>query len=362
MATGQQPQSYVPAGPTGAEIGRQLMAQFAQNPNSLAAILSGINQITRPTMGLPQAQSSLIAAVLMNTPATNATGSAPQVTGAPRQAAAAPIVPGAGTPAGSSASPGLSPSSVGSLLKDAGKLYQTLSAPGAMGVPSVLSGPLQSALQSAFTSPAVANSVADAMGLTAGPLAPLAASQLAPVGTGAVAPAAESAFQSATAALDGAPAASAAPAAASAPAATGAGSTSLGALAADAGALAAAGYAAHGAMTMPTNNGWGIGQISQLGKNVQNATNAGLLSPTQTTAGSINPMNANGTINQPLMSALQSLNQLQLGNFGLAGGYAQNLLNGMGYQTLAQSAGPNYQSTRGGAPTSVAANLLRKRY
>lgn len=262
-----------------------------------------------------------------------------------------------------------------SLLKDGASGIESLLG-GSPAVPSVLTDPEQAALSSAFNAAPVAGSVADAMGLTAGSLAPLTASALAPVGTGAITAAGNAAGASAASELasalgsQAAPGAAAPAAAAAAPAAssaaTGAGSTALGALAADAGALGLIGYAGYNAMTMPTNNGWSVGDIAQLGKNVQNATNAGAISPgtagLTAPAGSLNPIDPNGTVNGGLISALQSLNQLELGDFGGANGYAGSLLNGSGYQTLTQA----MQGKRwagGGTPLSsgVAGNLLRKR-
>lgn len=270
-----------------------------------------------------------------------------------------------------------------SLLKNGVSAIQSLfggvptgmagTAPGGAGLASGLTAAQQADLSSAFTGAPVAGSLADSMGLTAGSLSPLAASALAPVGTGAITAAGNAAGASAASelasALGTAPAAApaaAAPAAA-APAASGAGSASLGALAADAGVLAAMGYAAHGAMTMPTNNGWSIGDISQLGKNVANATNAGTISPgtagLTAPAGSLNAMNPNGTVNTGLIGSLQSLNQLELGNFGGASGYAQGLLNDAGYQSINQAMkGKTWAGGGTPAASGLASNLLRKRY
>ena len=114
-------------------------------------------------------------------------------------------------------------------------------------------------------------------------------------------------------------------------------------------------------MHMPRNNGWSIGAIDSLLNGTKTATESGLLSPTQTTAGSIDPMNANGTVNQPLVSALQGLQQLQDGNFGTTTPYVAQQLNQLGYQTLQQGmAGKQWHQA--GAPATVAANSLRKRY
>ena len=345
MATGQQPQSYVPAGPTGAEIGRQLMAQFAQRPNSLAAILSGINQITRPTMGLPQAQSSPVAAVLMNTPAANAAGNAPQVSGGPSHAPAASMVAGAGAPAGSSASPGLSASSVGSLLSDAGKLYQTLAgsvptgmagtALGGAGLPTGLTAAQQADLSAAFTGAPVTGSLASAMGLTAGSLAPLAASDLAPIGTGAVDAAANAAGADAASELSAAGYGSGVGAGTAG--ASDAGAATSGALGAGAGAAAALGATAIPlalAAFVPYNAGFSRSQVQGLLNHIQAATkaNGGLLN-----AGS---GISNGQVSNPqLATGFQDLTTL-LGTspeeFSKAGGTGpiDKQLAAMGYGSL----------------------------
>ncbi len=364
MAFGAQPQRSRQYGPSAEQMAIAQMGQFAQQPDSLAGILSQLNAITSPSMSPYGGGGTSVLVMPQTQPTTSRSGGA--------QGAAQAGANGAG--AASQAS-----QSLGSLGKSAQTLYNLLkgssavptsmadTALGGAGLPSGLTAAEQASLSSAFTGAPVAGSVADAMGLTAGSLAPLSASALAPVGTGAVTAAGNAAGASAASELASA-LGTQAPTTAAAPAASGAGAgaAGLGALAADAGALGAIGYAGYNAMTMPQNNGWSIGDIAQLGKNVQNATNAGTISPgtagLTAPAGSLNPINPNGSVNTGLMSALQSLNQLSLGSFGGANGYAQQLLNGAGYQTIGQADPSGAFSGGTPAASGLLTNLLRARY
>ena len=162
MSMGSQPNAQQPTAPSAEQMAIAQMAQFAQQPNSLAGILSNLNAITAPTMSpyggggtsvvvMPQAQNTTAAA----------RGTVPSIS-----------LGGSG--ASSSPTSSLSASQISSLGK-------TLS--------GLLGG----------------KSLASDMGLTAGSLgAPLTASQLSPVGTGAVTSAANQAGASAQSELNGA--------------------------------------------------------------------------------------------------------------------------------------------------------------
>lgn len=244
-------------------------------------------------------------------------------------------------------------------------------APGGAGLASGLTAAQQADLSSAFTGAPVAGSVADSMGLTAGSLSPLAASALAPVGTGAITAAGNAAGASAASELSGALAstpAAAAPAAA-APAASSAGaagSTAAGALAADAGALGVLGWMGYGATHGPSNNGWSLGAMHGLIDSTKQATDSGLITPADGitgAAGAVNAFNPNGSINQGLVSAVQNLQQLQLGDFGPATqSYVAPALAAMGYQNIQQAAAG--KQLAGGTPASSGgtASRLRRRF
>ncbi len=268
-----------------------------------------------------------------------------------------------------------------SLLKDGVSAIQSLfggvptgmagTAPGGAGLASGLTAAQQADLSSAFTGAPVAGSVADSMGLTAGSLSPLAASALAPVGTGAITAAGNAAGASAASELSGvlgsAPAASAPVAAApAASGATAAGSTAAGALAADAGALGLLGWMGYGATHGPSNNGWSLGAMHGLINSTKQATDSGLITPADGItgpAGAVNAFNPNGSINQGLVSAVQNLQQLQLGDFGPATqSYVAPALAAMGYQNIQQAAAGKQLS--GGTPASSggAASRLRRRF
>lgn len=181
MAFGAQPQQDRQYGPSAEQMAIAQMGQFAQQPNSLAGILSQLNAITSPSMSPYGGGGTSVLVMPQTQPTTSRSGGA--------QGAAQAGANGAG--AASQAS-----QSLGSLGKSAQTLYNLLkgssaaptsmadTALGGAGLPSGLTAPEQASLSSAFTAAPVAGSVADAMGLTAGSLAPLLASQMAPVTTG----------------------------------------------------------------------------------------------------------------------------------------------------------------------------------
>ena len=330
------PNYSVPSGPSAEQLAIANMGQFAGQPNSLSAILANLSALTQPTM----APSSPAVNVLIGMP-SNAT-----------TATARGTVPASGGtgPAGSSATPG----SASSLLSDAqsaSKLYNALTGSGAMGIPSVLSGPQQAALQSAFTGAPVAGSLADAMGLTAGTLSPLAASALAPVGTGAITAAGDAAGAAAASELAGAGASGAAGAAAGAGAAgAGAGAAGAGsgaALGATAGALGAIGIAA-----LPLVLGLTTPAVSVPSADFTNMLNtvsagkkAGYVMPGQASSASPliqsllnNPQNFNnpGPGGAPSYSSwMNALAELQGGAYEPQ--WAVNALNALGFPTDAQA-------------------------
>ena len=364
MAFGAQPQQSQSSGPSAEQMAISQMGQFAQQPNSLAGILSNLNALTAPTMN-PNGPGS-----------TNVLVSMPQA----QQTSAAAHGGGTG-PTGSSGGTsnplnGVSSQQISQLGKTLSSLLGTPSVPtgmagtalGGAGLPSGLTAAQQANLSSAFSAPAVSGSLADAIGLTAGSLAPLTAAELAPVGTGAVTAAGNMAAASAASELSGAlgtPAAASAPAAAaSAPAASSAGGMGAGALAADAGALSALGWMGYNATHGPANNGWSMQAMQNLTNNVRANTASGLISPSVnglTAPAGVNYMNPNGTVNTNLTSAVQGLQQMQLGDFGPMTNTMQNQLNSMGYQGIKQAASGKQLGAAGGT-VSPAAALLRKRF
>ena len=144
MAFGAQPQQPQPSAPSAEQMAIAQMGQFAQQPNSLAGILSQLNAITAPTMS-PYGGGGTSVLVMPQTQNTTA--------------AARGTVPSVGLGgSGASSSPGASLSS--SQIASLGK---TLS--GLLGSPSLASD----------------------LGLTGASLgAPLTASQLSPISTNAV--------------------------------------------------------------------------------------------------------------------------------------------------------------------------------
>ena len=369
MAFGAQPQQSRSSGPSAEQMAISQMGQFAQQPNSLAGILSQLNAITAPTMSPYGGGGTNVLVMPQTQQTTSRSGGA--------QGAAQAGANGAG--AASQASTPLSSSqlsSLGSKLADLLKGSSSVptgmagTALGGAGLPSGLTAAQQANLTSAFTAPAVSGSLADAMGLTAGSLAPLTAAELAPVGTGAVTAAGNAAGASAASELSSALGAQAAPAAtAAAPAASSAsaaGGMGAGALAADAGALGALGWMGYNATHGPANNGWSLSSMHNLLNSTQQATQSGLINPSDGitgAAGSLNLFNPNGSINQPLASAVQNLQQLQLGDFGPATqSYVAPALNAMGYQNIQQAAAGKQLS--GGSPASSSGAALRliKRY
>ena len=367
MAFGAQPQQSQSSGPSAEQMAISQMGQFAQQPNSLAGILSQLNAITAPTMS-PYGGGGTNVVVMPQTQLTTSRSGGAQ--GAAQAGAnGAGAASQASTPLSSSQLSSLG-SKLADLLKGGGSVPTGMAgtALGGAGLPSGLTAAQQANLASAFTAPAVSGSLADAMGLTAGSLAPLTAAELAPVGTGAITAAGNAVGASAASELSSALGAQAAPAAAApaASSASAAGGMGAGALAADAGALGALGWMGYNATHGPANNGWSLGAMTQLLNSTRQATNSGLIGPAQGitgTAGSINAFNPNGTINQPLMSAVQNLQQLQLGDFGPATqSYIKPALNAMGYQNIQQAAAGKQLS--GGSPASSSGAALRliKRY
>ena len=243
MAQSPTPNSYVQSAPSGFQLGQQQMAQFADQPNSLAAILSGINALTTPTKSPDSPSLSLVLNGVA--PATHTGAGAFPTGGAGGAASGAP--PSTASTLAQYAGLGKTLGGLGKTLGSLSNILGGASVPtgmagtalGGAGLPSGLTAAQQANLTSAFTGAPVAGSLADAMGLTAGSLSPLAASALAPVGTGAITAAGNAAGASAASelasALGTAPATAAPAAAAAAPAASASG------LGATAGALGAAG-------------------------------------------------------------------------------------------------------------------------
>ena len=379
MAFGAQPQLSRQYGPSAEQMAISQMGQFAQQPNSLAGILSQLNAITAPSMS-PYGGGGTNVLVMPQTQLTTSRSGGAQ--GALQAGAN-----GAG--AASQASTPLSSSQLTSLGSTLGKSLSDIlgggsslplgmagTAPGAAGLPSGLSSAGQQALSSAFTAPAVSGSLADVMGQTAGSLAPLAASQMAPVTTGLASSLAgigsqagsQAASEIASALGTQAAPAAAAPAAA-APAASGAsaaGGMGAGALLADAGALGALGWMGYGATHGPANNGWSLSGMHDLLNSVNQATKSGLINPSDGvtgSAGSLNLFNPNGSLNQPLASAVQNLYQAQMGDFGPATqSYIKPALNAMGYQNIQQAAAGKTLGTGAAAPSSSPLMHLIRRY
>ncbi len=370
MAMGSQGEQPRQMGPSAEQMAIAQMGQFAQQPNSLAGILSSLNALTAPTMN-PNAPASTN--VLVSMPQAQQTSAAAHVGGS--------LPVGAGGSSGSGSNPlsGVSSQQISQLGKTLSSLLSPASVPtgmagtalGGAGLPSGLTAAQQANLSSAFSAPAVSGSVADAIGLTPGALAPLTAAELAPVGTGAVTAAGNAAGASAASELSGAlgtsaaPAAAGAPAAAaSAPAASSAGGMGAGALAADAGALSALGWMGYNATHGPANNGWSMQAMQNLTNNVRANTASGLISPAVnglTAPAGVNYMNPNGTVNTNLTSAVQGLQQMQLGDFGPMTPTMQGQLNNIGYQGIQQAAAGKTLGAAGGA-VSPAAALLRRRF
>ncbi len=375
MAFGAQPQQSRSSGPSAEQMAISQMGQFAQQPNSLAGILSQLNAITAPSMS-PYGGGGTNVLVMPQTQLTTSRSGGAQ--GAAQAGAnGAGAASQASTPLSSSQLSSLG-SKLADLLKGGGSVPTGMAgtALGGAGLPSGLSSAGQQALSSAFTAPAVSGSLADVMGQTAGSLAPLAASQMAPVTTGLASSLAgigsqagsQAASEIASALGTQAAPAAAAPAAA-APAASGAsaaGGLGAGALLADAGALGALGWMGYGATHGPANNGWSLSGMHDLLNSVNQATKSGLINPSDGvtgSAGSLNLFNPNGSLNQPLASAVQNLYQAQMGDFGPATqSYIKPALNAMGYQNIQQAAAGKQLS--GGSPASSSGAALRliKRY
>jgi len=216
MSMGSQPQPAQPTGPSGEQLGIAQMGQFAQQPNSLAGILSNLNALTGSTMS-PYGPASTNVVVMPQ---------AQQTTAAAHGGSG--ITLGSGSGAGSSGT-GLSSSQltkVGTALgKGAQSLYNLLSGSSpidsALGLTAAMklappsmspvgTGAVSSAANQAGASAAQelnnalsgSSPIDSALGLTsATQLAPLTASQMLPVGTGAISSAANAAASSAASEL-----------------------------------------------------------------------------------------------------------------------------------------------------------------
>lgn len=320
---------YSLMGPQSAQGGLLGAAQaypFPMTSGLLNAISSagGVGPFTSRAVG-PGAYNAAVAAqqAAMSAPPQNYSQLALQLAGDPHAGPYAGNLGtvGAGTPtatAGSTSGGSTASQIAGGLL---GAIEKN---------PSALQGLLGGNSLSALGSQAAADTASE-LGSAAAPAlaADTSAALAAPAGLDAAIQAGVG-TDALTTPIVAAPAASAAPVAA-APASGGLLST-LGAIAPVAGIVGAA-------LMAPTVTGLGQA-VNKEGKTVAQATQAGLLSPSDTTAGSSDAFLPNGAINQPLMNGLNALQELQA-TTGVAAPQAQGLLNALGYKTYAQQVAAN---------------------